>query len=166
MNVDKRAMETELERELGKIPSVTGSGGDGLYATRRFSELLIKAEDSIKRFGDSYAGVEHLYLALLAERDTASARLLAKYGIDTEKFLAALTDVRKNQRVTSQNPEIYVRSAAQIRHRSGGGSEERQTRSGDRARPGDPPRDHDSLPEDKKQPCAHRRARRRQDGRC
>jgi ATP-dependent Clp protease ATP-binding subunit ClpB len=105
MGVDKNAMEAELERELGKIPSVTGSNTEGLYATRRFSELLLKAEDAIKRFGDSYAGVEHLYLALLSERNTASAKLLTKYGIDTEKFLTALTDVRKNQRVTSQNPE-------------------------------------------------------------
>lgn len=105
MGVDKITMETELERELGKIPSVTGSGSDSLYATRRFSELLLKAEDSIKRFGDTYAGVEHLYLALLGERNTPSSKLFSKYAIDTEKFLTALNDVRKNQRVTSQNPE-------------------------------------------------------------
>ena len=105
MSVDKDMLEADLERELGKIPSVTGSGADSLYATRRFSELLLKAEDSIKRFGDSYAGVEHLYLALLGERNTTSSRLLSKYSIDTEKFLAALNDVRKNQRVTNQNPE-------------------------------------------------------------
>ena len=105
MGVDKNRLEADLENELGKIPSVTGSSSDGLYATRRFSELLLKAEDSIKRFGDSYAGVEHLYLALLHERNTPSQKLFAKYGIDTEKFLKALTDVRKNQRVTNQNPE-------------------------------------------------------------
>jgi ATP-dependent Clp protease ATP-binding subunit ClpB len=105
MGVDKSRLEAELESELGKIPSVTGSNSDGLYATRRYSELLVKAEDSRGRFGDSYAGVEHLYLALLGERNTPSARLLLKFGVDTEKFLAALTDVRKNQRVTSQNPE-------------------------------------------------------------
>jgi ATP-dependent Clp protease ATP-binding subunit ClpB len=105
MSVDKNRLEADLETELGKIPSVTGSSSDGLYATRRYSELLVKAEDSIKRFGDSYAGVEHLYLALLGERNTPSSKLFSKYGIDTEKFLAALTDVRKNQRVTSQNPE-------------------------------------------------------------
>jgi ATP-dependent Clp protease ATP-binding subunit ClpB len=105
MGVDKNRLEADLENELGKIPSVTGSSSDGLYATRRFSELLLKAEDSIKRFGDSYAGVEHLYLALLNERNTPSQKLFAKYGIDTEKFLKALTDVRKNQRVTNQNPE-------------------------------------------------------------
>ncbi|NLT13812.1 MAG: AAA domain-containing protein, partial [Clostridiales bacterium] len=105
MGVDKSRLEADLESELGKIPSVTGSNSDGLYATRRFSELLLKAEDGIKRFGDSYAGVEHLYLALLNERNTPSQKLFIKYGVDTEKFLAALTDVRKNQRVTNQNPE-------------------------------------------------------------
>ncbi len=105
MNVDKKMLEADLERELGKIPSVTGSGSDSLYATRRFSELLIKAEDNIKRFGDTYAGVEHIYLALLAERNTPSSKVFIKYQVDTEKFLAALNDVRKNQRATNQNPE-------------------------------------------------------------
>lgn len=105
MGVGRELYESDLERELEKIPSVTGSGAESLYASRRLSELLIKAEDSIKRFGDSYVGVEHLYLALLNERNTPSSRILAKYAIDTEKFLAALTNVRKNQRVTSQNPE-------------------------------------------------------------
>jgi ATP-dependent Clp protease ATP-binding subunit ClpB len=105
MGVDKDALRFDLQRELEKIPGVTGSGSDSLYATRRFSELLIKAEDNIKRFGDAYAGVEHIYLALLNERNTASAKLFAKYAVNSEKFLAALSDVRKNQRVTSQNPE-------------------------------------------------------------
>jgi len=105
MGVDRGAFQAELEQELQKIPSVTGSGADNLYVTRRFSELLVKASDGTKRFGDAYAGVEHIYLALLGERNTPSAKLLSKHGIDTEKFLAALNHVRKNQRVTSQNPE-------------------------------------------------------------
>jgi ATP-dependent Clp protease ATP-binding subunit ClpB len=105
MGVDRGVMEADLERALGKIPTVTGNFVDSLYATRRFSELLLKSEDNLKRFGDTYDGVEHLYLALLSERNTPSAALFAKYQIDTEKFLAALSEVRKNQRITSQNPE-------------------------------------------------------------
>jgi ATP-dependent Clp protease ATP-binding subunit ClpB len=104
MNVDTDTLLTDLELELRKIPAVSG-GGASLYATRRFSELLLKAEDSIKRFGDAYAGVEHLYLALLGERNSPSAKLFARHGVYEETFLAALADVRKNQRVTSQNPE-------------------------------------------------------------
>ena len=105
MNVDAATLQTDLELELQKIPSVTGTGVDSLYATRRFSELLLAAEDSIKRFGDSYAGVEHIYLALLNERNTPSAMLFRRHGVFEETFLTALADVRKNQRVTNQNPE-------------------------------------------------------------
>ena len=105
MEVDANLMRYDLEAELNKIPSVTGSGSDSLYASRRLSELLVAAEDSTKRFGDAFAGVEHIYLALLGERNTPSARLFSRYGINLEKFLKALNDVRKNQRVTSQNPE-------------------------------------------------------------
>ena len=104
MNVDAGALQRDLEAELKKIPSVTGAAAD-LYATRRFSALLLAAEDATKRFGDAYAGVEHLYIALIEERGTPSAQLLKKYGITLEAFLGALGSVRKNQRVTSQNPE-------------------------------------------------------------
>ena len=105
MGIDKTALIKDLEQELNKLPGVTGTGGDSLYASRRLSALFVAAEDAAKRFGDSYAGVEHLYLALLAERKTPSAKLFSDYGITEEKFLAALNDVRKNQRATSQNPE-------------------------------------------------------------
>ncbi|MEL4106601.1 ATP-dependent chaperone ClpB [Oscillospiraceae bacterium WX1] len=105
MGVETGQLAEDIERELDKIPGVTGSGSENLYAGRRLSQLLLAAEDSAKRFGDAFAGVEHLYLALLGERNTPSSKLFAKYGITTEKFLAALNDVRKNQRVTSQNPE-------------------------------------------------------------
>jgi ATP-dependent Clp protease ATP-binding subunit ClpB len=105
MNVDTGALQRDLEAELAKFPSVTGAAAD-LYATRRFSALLLSAEDATKRFGDAYAGVEHLYIALIEERGTPSARVMKKYGITMEAFLGALNDVRKNQRVTSQNPEM------------------------------------------------------------
>ena len=104
MNVDAGALQRDLETELKKIPSVTGAAAD-LYATRRFSALLLAAEDATKRFGDAYAGVEHLYIALIEERGTPSAQLFKKYGITLESFLGALSSVRKNQRVTSPNPE-------------------------------------------------------------
>ncbi len=103
MNIDASAYAQDLEAELDKFPSVTG--GSQLYASRRFSELLARAQENTAQFGDEYAGVEHLYMALLAERRTPSARLFARWGITKEKFLAALSQVRAKQRVTSQNPE-------------------------------------------------------------
>lgn len=103
MQVDVPAYSQDLERELEKLPAV--QGGSQLYASRRYGEILTKAQDLIGQFGDEYAGVEHIFLALLGERNTPSTRLFAKYGITKEKFLAALSQVRAKQRVTSQNPE-------------------------------------------------------------
>ncbi|MCL1964283.1 MAG: ATP-dependent chaperone ClpB [Firmicutes bacterium] len=103
LNVDAAAYGAELDDELAKLPSVVG--GSQLYASRRYGELLARAPESAKSFGDAYAGVEHLFLALLEERGTPSARLFAKYGIAREKFLSVLSQVRGGQRVTSQNPE-------------------------------------------------------------
>ncbi len=103
MGGDAAALSHDFETELSRMPSV--SGGSQLYASRRFSELLTQAQDEAKRFGDEYAGVEHLFLALLGERNTPSARVLARHSITQEKFLAALEQVRGGQRVTSQNPE-------------------------------------------------------------
>ena len=95
----------DVEAELEKLPKVYGGASEGLYATRRFNELLIYAGDEAKKFKDEYVGVEHIYLALLRERNTPSARIFRKYGINTEKFLEALSKVRSNQRITSKNPE-------------------------------------------------------------
>ncbi len=103
MNVDVPAYTADLESEFNKMPSV--SGGSQLYASRRFGEIMANAQKAIGQFGDEYVGAEHLYLALLGERGTPSAKIFAKYGVTKEKFLAALSQVRSKQRVTSQNPE-------------------------------------------------------------
>ncbi|MBR4411360.1 MAG: type VI secretion system ATPase TssH, partial [Firmicutes bacterium] len=104
MNVNVQALTTEVENELNKLPRVSG-GADSMYASRRFNQLLMEAEKKAEQFKDEYVSVEHIYLALLEERGTPSARLFAKYNITTNGFLEALSKVRGNQRVTSQNPE-------------------------------------------------------------
>ncbi|MDR2658090.1 MAG: ATP-dependent chaperone ClpB [Oscillospiraceae bacterium] len=103
MGVDVGAVRGALEESLKQQPSV--QGGSQLYPSRRFMELLVKAQEEAKRFRDEYTGVEHLYLALMDERGTASARLFAAQGITRDRFLTALSNVRAGQRVTSQNPE-------------------------------------------------------------
>ena len=104
MNVNVQALTADVEAELGKLPRISG-GADGMYASRRFNQLLMEAEKKAEQFKDEYVSVEHIYLALLEERGTPSARLFAKYNITTNGFLEALSKVRGNQRVTSQNPE-------------------------------------------------------------
>ncbi len=103
MNVDMAAYVADIEAEVSKLPSV--QGGAQLYASRRFGEILADAQKAIGQFGDEYMGVEHIFLALLEERNTPSSRLFKKYCITKEKFLAVLSQVRSKQRVTSQNPE-------------------------------------------------------------
>ena len=103
MDVNVPAYTAAVEAELKKLPSV--QGGSQLYASRRFGETLTRAQESIGQFGDEYAGVEHIYLAMLDERNTPSARVFQQFGVTREKFLAALSKVRSNQHITSQNPE-------------------------------------------------------------
>ena len=104
MNVDATAMIADVEEELEKLPKVSGNA-DNMYSSRRLSQLLMRAEKIAEEFKDEYVSVEHLYLVLLEEKGTPSAKIFAKYNINKNKFLEALSKVRGNQRVTSQNPE-------------------------------------------------------------
>jgi ATP-dependent Clp protease ATP-binding subunit ClpB len=77
-----------------------------VYVTQRLNKLLLKAADEAERLKDEYVSVEHLLLAFLDEgKDTPAGRLLAEAGVDRDRFLQVLTEVRGNQRVTSANPE-------------------------------------------------------------
>ena len=104
MGLDVPTLERQVQGEIDKLPKVSG-GSDQLYASRRFTQLLMAAEKNAEQFKDEYVSVEHLYLALIDEHNTPSSRIFKQYGIDREKFLQALTKVRGSQRVTSQNPE-------------------------------------------------------------
>ena len=104
MGLDVNTLIRQVQQEIDKLPKVSGSS-DQLYASRRFSQLLMAAEKNAQQFKDEYVSVEHLYLALVDENGTPSARIFRQYGIDREKLLQALTKVRGSQRVTSQNPE-------------------------------------------------------------
>lgn len=104
MGVDPEAVTKDVRAEVDKLPKVSGSA-DTMYGTRRFNNIFVNAEKIAEQFTDEYVSVEHIYLALIAENGTPSAKILTKYGITRERFLQALNSVRGNQRVTSQNPE-------------------------------------------------------------
>ena len=104
MGLDVEVLKHQVQMEIDKLPKVSG-GSDQLYASRRFSQILMAAEQNAQQFKDEYVSVEHLYLALIDENSTPSSRIFKQYGLDREKFLQALTKVRGSQRVTSQNPE-------------------------------------------------------------
>lgn len=104
MGEDVELMASDVERELEKLPKVYGSG-TAMYASRRFNEILLHAQDEAEKFKDEYVGVEHIYLALLRERNTPSEGIFRRFNINRERFLSALEKVRSNQRITSRNPE-------------------------------------------------------------
>ncbi len=105
MGIDLNSYIANLEGELDKLPEVQGETASPVYASRRFNRILVNAQDEAKRFNDEYTGVEHLYIALLKEHNTPSNRVFEKYGINLDGFMTALSKVRSNQRITSQNPE-------------------------------------------------------------
>lgn len=105
MGGNPELVKKDVEKELEKIPAVYGAGTSSLYASRRFNEIIMHAEDEAKKFKDEYVSVEHIYLALLKERNTPSDAIFKRHGINREKFLSALGKVRSNQRITSKNPE-------------------------------------------------------------
>jgi len=108
MEVPVEALRAEVERELARRPSVSGPGAEAgkIYLTQRLQQLFLRAEDEAKRLRDEYVSVEHLLLALLEEGPGSPAgRVLARHQVTRDGFLAALTAVRGNQRVTSASPE-------------------------------------------------------------
>ncbi len=87
---------------LNKKPKVQGGQ---LHISNELNKVLITAEDEAKAMGDEYVSVEHLFLSLLKNPNKQIANLWKEYGITRERFLKALSEVRGNQRVTSDNPE-------------------------------------------------------------
>ncbi len=104
--LNTETLTRRLEAELGRMPKVSGpSGGpDQVYVTSRLNRLLTAAEDEARKLKDEYISIEHVLLALTDDTGPAG-RLLKEFGLNRERLMQALRDVRGNQRVTSQNPE-------------------------------------------------------------
>ncbi|MDD7390693.1 MAG: ATP-dependent chaperone ClpB [Lachnospiraceae bacterium] len=103
-------MEINGEQFTGRVRQliekrVKVSGGK-VYISQALNQVLLHAEDEAKRMGDEYVSVEHLFLAMLADPNQAIKGLFKEYGITRDRFLQALSTVRGNQRVTSDNPEV------------------------------------------------------------
>jgi len=98
---DPAAVAAEVERALAKKPQVSGGKS---YASPDLEKALVKAEDRMKAMKDEFISVEHVLLGLMDNGDGA-AKILARMGLTPDKVLAALTQVRGSQRVTTQEPE-------------------------------------------------------------
>ncbi len=106
--VDPKLVRTRLEQELARWPKVSGpaAGPDFVYITGRLNRLFAVAEEEAARLKDEYVSVEHLLLAILEEgRGGAAGRLLLDLGLDRDRLMKALQQIRGTQRVTSPTPE-------------------------------------------------------------
>ena len=107
----QEALRVAAATALDKIVSVSGPGRDAsqAYLTKRLADLLARAEDEAQGLKDEYISVEHLLLAMLEDHG-ATGEALREAGVARPALLAALRDVRGNQRVTNQNPEATYES--------------------------------------------------------
>ncbi len=102
MDIDREHFKNRVEEYLNKRVKVQGGQ---IYVGSDLNKVLISAEDEAKAMGDSYVSVEHLFLSLLKYPNQGVTALFKEYGITRERFLKALSTVRGNQTVTSDNPE-------------------------------------------------------------
>ena len=102
MGINEIEFRNEVEAAIEKLPKV--SGGQS-YISNDLNKILITAEDVAKSMGDEYVSVEHIFLNILENSSSNVAQIFRMYGIDKDKFLKVLSEVRGNQRVVSDNPE-------------------------------------------------------------
>ena len=102
MGIQKQLFSNRVEEGLRKRTKVQGGQ---LYIGQDLNKALIHAEDEAKQMGDEYVSVEHIFLSLLKYPNKELKAIFREFGIAREGFLQALSTVRGNQRVTSDNPE-------------------------------------------------------------
>ena len=102
MEINRDSFLAQTQQLIDKKPKV--SGGQ-VYVSKSLNSVLVSAEDEAKAMGDEYVSVEHLFLALLRHPNKEVKNLFQAFGITRERFLQALSTVRGNQKVVSDNPE-------------------------------------------------------------
>ena len=104
MEINVEHFTENTKRHLAARTKVSGSSAQ-VYVGNDLNKVLIHAEDEAKAMGDEYVSVEHLFLCLLKYPNKAMKELIKEYGLTRDRFLTALSTVRGNQKVTSDNPE-------------------------------------------------------------
>lgn len=105
--IEKMDIQKEhfLDNAIRKLEARVKVSGGQVFVGKDLNQVLIHAEDEAKAMGDEYVSVEHLFLCLIKYPNKAMKELWKEYGITRDRFLQALSTVRGNQRVTSDNPE-------------------------------------------------------------
>ncbi len=109
MDITPEVFQAQVEGLIRKRPLVENGQ---VYVGSDLNKVLIYAEDEAKKMGDEYVSVEHLFLSLLKRPSAEVKKLLKEFQIDRERFLQALSELRGNQKVTSDNPEAVYDSLA------------------------------------------------------
>ncbi len=102
MEINSEHFVNRVQNALEKRVKVQGGQP---YVGQYLNKVLITAEDEAKRMGDEYVSVEHIFLSMLQNPNKEIKEIFREYGITRERFLKSLSEVRGNQRVTSDNPE-------------------------------------------------------------
>ena len=107
MNVDADGVKAAALKFIEGMPRVTGSGREAgkIYVSADLDRVLTDAEAQAERMKDDYVSVEHLFLALVEKGSSGTAGIFKSFGVEKNRLLKALSDIRGNQRVSSRNPE-------------------------------------------------------------
>lgn len=105
--IEKMGIQKEhyLDRAESAVAKRVKVQGGKVYVGQDLNQVLVHAEDEAKQMGDEYVSVEHLFLCLIKYPNKEMTQIFKEYGVTRERFLQALSTVRGNQRVTSDNPE-------------------------------------------------------------
>jgi len=102
MEIDLTYFKNDVE---GMVRGLTKVSGGEIYMGRELNDALNYAENEARAMGDEYVSVEHLFLAMIQKPSKTIKNKFKEFGLTRERFLTALSEVRGNQKVTTDNPE-------------------------------------------------------------
>ncbi len=105
MGINPAVVLMETGKLIERFPKVSGGGAGQAYLSNEMRQILDKAFATASQMQDDFVSQEHLFLTIIQERKSESAKMLKQLGIDEKNFLSALSTIRGNQRVTDQYPE-------------------------------------------------------------
>ncbi len=120
LSVDVNAMRTRLDEILRASPkaAIYGHGTGQVFITPRVKRIIDLANEEANRLRDEYISTEHIFLAIISERNTAVSKIMADNGITRDRVYDAVKDIRGGQRVTDPQAEVPLPHTGEIQPRS------------------------------------------------